>query len=78
MCSPTIYFLTHSQDQPPFNRGAFRIEIVFPAEYPFKPPKVESRGLKPTDMLCNLCAYFKWLLVCCVDYIQDENLSPEH
>merc|ERR1711915_263549 len=27
-------------DQPPFNKGAFRIDITFPAEYPFKPPKV--------------------------------------
>lgn len=24
----------------PFNKGAFRIEIIFPAEYPFKPPKI--------------------------------------
>ncbi|CAB3985854.1 ubiquitin-conjugating enzyme E2 L3 [Paramuricea clavata] len=24
----------------PYNKGAFRIEIVFPAEYPFKPPKI--------------------------------------
>ncbi|XP_067127188.1 uncharacterized protein [Centruroides vittatus] len=27
-------------DEPPFNKGAFRIEISFPAEYPFKPPKI--------------------------------------
>jgi ubiquitin-conjugating enzyme E2 L3 len=27
-------------DQPPFNKGAFKIEINFPAEYPFKPPKI--------------------------------------
>lgn len=27
-------------DQLPYNKGAFRIEIVFPAEYPFKPPKI--------------------------------------
>uniref|UniRef100_A0A2P2I1I8 Ubiquitin-conjugating enzyme E2-18 kDa n=1 Tax=Hirondellea gigas TaxID=1518452 RepID=A0A2P2I1I8_9CRUS len=24
----------------PYNKGAFRIEVVFPAEYPFKPPKL--------------------------------------
>ncbi|EEC08372.1 ubiquitin-conjugating enzyme, putative [Ixodes scapularis] len=27
----------------PYNRGAFRIEINFPAEYPFKPPKITFR-----------------------------------
>ncbi|XP_076473009.1 ubiquitin-conjugating enzyme E2 L3-like [Babylonia areolata] len=27
-------------DNAPYNKGAFRIEINFPAEYPFKPPKV--------------------------------------
>lgn len=28
------------QDNPPYDKGAFRIEIIFPAEYPFKPPKI--------------------------------------
>ncbi|XP_070572032.1 ubiquitin-conjugating enzyme E2 L3-like [Ptychodera flava] len=27
-------------DHAPFNKGAFKIEINFPAEYPFKPPKI--------------------------------------
>uniref|UniRef100_A0A672RBL4 E2 ubiquitin-conjugating enzyme n=2 Tax=Sinocyclocheilus grahami TaxID=75366 RepID=A0A672RBL4_SINGR len=27
-------------DNPPYDKGAFRIEIIFPAEYPFKPPKI--------------------------------------
>ncbi|XP_013870553.1 ubiquitin-conjugating enzyme E2 L3 [Austrofundulus limnaeus] len=27
-------------DRPPYDKGAFRIEIAFPAEYPFKPPKI--------------------------------------
>ena len=27
-------------DSAPFNKGAFKIEIQFPAEYPFKPPKL--------------------------------------
>lgn len=30
----------HSQENPPYNKGAFKIEITFPAEYPFKPPKI--------------------------------------
>ncbi|KAF4790357.1 Ubiquitin-conjugating enzyme E2 L3 [Turdus rufiventris] len=28
------------EDNPPYDKGAFRIEINFPAEYPFKPPKI--------------------------------------
>ncbi|KAF3849214.1 hypothetical protein F7725_015711 [Dissostichus mawsoni] len=27
-------------DTAPYDKGAFRIELIFPAEYPFKPPKV--------------------------------------
>lgn len=30
----------HLQENPPYNKGAFKIEITFPAEYPFKPPKI--------------------------------------
>ncbi|XP_013786188.1 ubiquitin-conjugating enzyme E2 L3-like [Limulus polyphemus] len=30
-------------ENPPYNKGAFRIEIIFPAEYPFKPPKIIFR-----------------------------------
>ncbi len=28
------------QEEAPYNKGAFKIEINFPAEYPFKPPKI--------------------------------------
>jgi len=27
-------------DQAPYSKGAFKIDIQFPAEYPFKPPKI--------------------------------------
>ncbi|XP_074599826.1 ubiquitin conjugating enzyme 10 [Brevipalpus obovatus] len=30
-------------ESPPYNKGAFRIEINFPPEYPFKPPKITFR-----------------------------------
>jgi ubiquitin-conjugating enzyme E2 L3 len=30
-------------DSAPYNKGAFRIDLVFPPEYPFKPPKVTFR-----------------------------------
>ncbi|ERL93059.1 hypothetical protein D910_10361 [Dendroctonus ponderosae] len=30
-------------DSPPYNKGAFKIEINFPAEYPFKPPKINFK-----------------------------------
>ena len=35
-----IFFL---QENPPYNKGAFRIEVNFPAEYPFKPPKINFK-----------------------------------
>jgi len=31
-------------ENPPYNKGAFRIEVNFPAEYPFKPPKVNFKS----------------------------------
>ncbi|OWA49876.1 Ubiquitin-conjugating enzyme E2 L3 [Hypsibius exemplaris] len=30
-------------EHPPYNKGAFLVDIVFPAEYPFKPPKINFR-----------------------------------
>nr|XP_024218216.1 ubiquitin-conjugating enzyme E2 L3-like [Halyomorpha halys] len=27
-------------DAAPYNKAAFKVEIIFPAEYPFKPPKI--------------------------------------
>ncbi|UYV74506.1 UBE2L3 [Cordylochernes scorpioides] len=30
-------------DKPPYNKGAFRIEINFPPEYPLKPPKIQFK-----------------------------------
>uniref|UniRef100_A0A667ZBD8 E2 ubiquitin-conjugating enzyme n=1 Tax=Myripristis murdjan TaxID=586833 RepID=A0A667ZBD8_9TELE len=27
-------------DNPPYDKAAYRVEILFPADYPFKPPKV--------------------------------------
>ena len=34
---------TLQPDAVPYNKGAFKIEMLFPAEYPFKPPKVTFR-----------------------------------
>lgn len=28
------------QDKEPYNKGAFKVAIDFPVEYPFKPPKI--------------------------------------
>lgn len=28
------------QDKEPYNKGAFKVSIDFPVEYPFKPPKL--------------------------------------
>lgn len=39
-CIFTMFCFVIFQDQVPFNKGAFKVEINFPAEYPFKPPKV--------------------------------------
>ena len=33
-------YVVFLQDCEAFNKGAFKIQIDFPAEYPFKPPKV--------------------------------------
>jgi len=30
-------------DKAPYNKGAFKVEITFPVEYPFKPPKINFK-----------------------------------
>lgn len=35
-----LTLVCYQQENAPYNKGAFRIEINFPAEYPFKPPKI--------------------------------------
>eukprot|EP00051_Salpingoeca_urceolata_P015528 m.201749 g.201749 ORF g.201749 m.201749 type:complete len:157 (+) comp18425_c0_seq9:529-999(+) len=35
-----LLFRVAMQVQPPFSKGAFQVDFVFPEEYPFKPPKV--------------------------------------
>uniref|UniRef100_A0A3P9H7R4 E2 ubiquitin-conjugating enzyme n=1 Tax=Oryzias latipes TaxID=8090 RepID=A0A3P9H7R4_ORYLA len=40
---PTLSSRLVFQDCPPYDKGAFRIEIIFPAEYPFKPPKISFK-----------------------------------
>lgn len=39
MCNSDISHPPH-QDCAPYDKGAFRVELIFPAEYPFKPPRV--------------------------------------
>lgn len=38
---PTLYI----QTEPPYNKRSFRLEISFPAEYPFKPPKITFKTI---------------------------------
>ena len=34
------YYVSLLQQHPPYNKAAFKVQLDFPAEYPFKPPKV--------------------------------------
>lgn len=44
-CCHVLVLQPHSafpspQDCAPYDKGAFRVELIFPAEYPFKPPRI--------------------------------------
>ena len=36
-------FVLLAQDSAPYDKGAFRINMTFPATYPFKPPKIQFK-----------------------------------
>ena len=40
VCDQLLILFLLLQEEAPYNKGAFKIEINFPAEYPFKPPKI--------------------------------------
>eukprot|EP00072_Mus_musculus_P034561 XP_006502633.1 PREDICTED: ubiquitin-conjugating enzyme E2 L3-like [Mus musculus] len=43
------------KDNPPYDKGAFRIEINFLAEYPFKPPKITFKTKNYIDEKGQVC-----------------------
>lgn len=39
-CATVIFPTPTPKDCAPYDKGAFRVELIFPAEYPFKPPRI--------------------------------------
>lgn len=35
-----VFGCVAGKESPPYDKGAFRVEINFPTEYPFKPPRI--------------------------------------
>lgn len=50
------------QEIAPYNKGAFKIEINFPAEYPFKPPKVSPVSDTMHYATCKLLNFWNEIL----------------
>ncbi|XP_012664874.1 ubiquitin-conjugating enzyme E2 L3-like isoform X2 [Otolemur garnettii] len=57
------------KDNPPYDKEAFRIEINFLAEYPFKPPKITNK-----TKICHLNINEKGQV--CLPVISAENWKP--
>ena len=63
-------------DTTPYADGVFNVEMIFPAEYPFKPPKVKFTtkiyhpNVKSTGDICMDAINDGWSPTCNVKYVQ--------
>ena len=61
----TIWKYWIIKENAPYNKGAFRIEINFPAEYPFKPPKIAFKtkiyhpNIDEKGQVININSFFR-------------------
>ncbi|CAD7687773.1 unnamed protein product [Nyctereutes procyonoides] len=61
-------------DNPPYDKGAFRIEINFPAEYPFKPQKITFK----TKIYHPIISAENWKPATLTNQVIQSLIAPEH